>query len=124
MECGSCARGFREYKPDSTLSLLILSLKATDIRVLCLCSWLRGESPTLPAAFALVPSSGRERATRSRVDPSGAPVMFIYRYWSGIYHFFDSFGKCGKISGIGMVLIFDCKQPSMSLLQSTSISIL
>ena len=32
MESGSCARGFREYKPDSTLSLLILSLKATDIR--------------------------------------------------------------------------------------------
>ena len=32
--------------------------------------------------------------------------MPIYRYWSGIYHFFDSFGDCGKRSGIGMVLVF------------------
>ena len=34
------------------------------------------------------------------------PVMIFYRYLSGIYHFFDSFGKCGKTSGIGMVLDF------------------
>ena len=33
-------------------------------------------------------------------------VMKLYRYLSGIYHFFDSFGKCGKKSGIGMVLVF------------------
>ena len=33
--------------------------------------------------------------------------MTIYRYWSGIYHFFDSFGDCGKRSGIGMVFFFD-----------------
>jgi hypothetical protein len=25
---------------------------------------------------------------------------------SGIYHLFDSFGGCGKKSGIGMVLVF------------------
>jgi hypothetical protein len=35
------------------------------------------------------------------------PVMILfYRYLSGIYHFFDSFGKCGKKGGIGMVLVF------------------
>ena len=33
--------------------------------------------------------------------------MTIYRYWSGIYHFFDSFGDCGKRSGIGMVFFLD-----------------
>ena len=34
--------------------------------------------------------------------------MKLYRYLSGIYHFFDSFGKCGKKGGIGMVLVFGC----------------
>ena len=40
--------------------------------------------------------------------PSQRAVIIIYRYWSGIYHFFDSFWECGKRSGIGMVLVFDC----------------
>ena len=41
--------------------------------------------------------------------PIQIPVLSIYRYWSGIYHLFDSFGrwygkgKCGN--GIEM---FDC----------------
>ena len=35
-------------------------------------------------------------------------MIILYRYWSGIYHFFDSFGNSGKRSGIGMVLVFDC----------------
>ena len=34
-------------------------------------------------------------------------MITLYRYWSGIYHFFDSFGNSGKRSGIGMVFFFD-----------------
>ena len=42
-----------------------------------------------------------------KISGRGRRAVFkLYRYLSGIYHFFDSFGKCGKKSGIGMVLVF------------------
>ena len=54
-------------------------------------------------------ATGEEMEVDSNAEEVGGPVVKLYRYWSGIYHLFDSFekwygiGKCGN--GIGKVLI-------------------
>ena len=35
------------------------------------------------------------------------PVIILYRYWSGIYHLFDSFGRWYGKEKSGMVKLFD-----------------
>ena len=72
-----------------------------------------GASHTDPVRPGDPPGSVRDRSEqtigeRSPAWGDGHPVIILYRYWSGIYHFFDSFGNSGKRSGIGMVLVFDC----------------